>query len=75
MACPPTPTDDAAMTTTDRAVSRVLLVNERRDAVAQRDPNVPRVRRYRLARVHMDPPASTSRSRAERVAALRRVYD
>jgi hypothetical protein len=62
------------MTTTDRAVSRVLLLNERRDTVAARDPNAPRIRRYRLARVQLNP-SGTPRSRAERVAALRRVYD
>jgi hypothetical protein len=63
------------MTTTDRAVARVLLVNERRDTVAPRDPNAPRIRRYRLARVQLNPPAAAARSRAERVATLRRVYD
>jgi hypothetical protein len=61
-----------AMTPTDRAVARVLLV-EQRDTVAPRDPNGPRVRRYRLARVPLKgrPPAV----RSERLAQLRRLYD
>jgi hypothetical protein len=33
------------------AAARVMLV-ERRDTVAPRDPNAPKVRRYRLARLH-----------------------
>jgi hypothetical protein len=35
------------------AAARVLLV-ERRDTVAPRDPNAPKVRRYRLARLQLN---------------------
>ncbi len=35
------------------SAARVLLV-ERRDTVAQRDPNAPKVRRYRLARLQLN---------------------
>jgi hypothetical protein len=56
----------------DSAVSaaRVLLV-ERRDTVAHRDPNAPKVRRYRLARLQLNGRA-TGRNRFEH---LRRTYD
>ena len=50
--------------------ARVLLV-ERRDTVAPRDPNAPKIRRYRLARLQLNGRA-TGRSRFEH---LRRVYD
>jgi hypothetical protein len=58
---------------TDRAVSRVLLVADRRDTAATRDPNAPKVRRYRLARVQLNERAPASR--AERQARLRRLHD
>jgi hypothetical protein len=52
------------------AAARVLLV-ERRDTVAPRDPNAPKVRRYRLARLQLNG-RQTGRGRFEH---LRRVYD
>ena len=52
------------------SAARVLLV-ERRDTVAQRDPNAPKVRRYRLARLQLNGRA-TGRNRFEH---LRRTYD
>jgi hypothetical protein len=75
------------MASMNRAVSRVLLVSPRRDTVAPRDPNAPRVRRYRLARVQLNPvtssgggslrrpKAETRISRAERLAQLGRMHD
>jgi hypothetical protein len=52
------------------AAARVLLV-ERRDTVAPRDPNAPKVRRYRLARLQLNG-RQTGHGRFEH---LRRVYD
>ena len=52
------------------SAARVLLV-ERRDTVAPRDPNAPKIRRYRLARLQLNGRGS-GRSRFEH---LRRVYD
>jgi hypothetical protein len=52
------------------SAARVLLV-ERRDTVAPRDPNAPKIRRYRLARLQLNSRTS-GRSRFEH---LRRVYD
>jgi hypothetical protein len=52
------------------SAARVLLV-ERRDTVAYRDPNAPKVRRYRLARLQLNGRA-TGRNRFEH---LRRTYD
>jgi len=52
------------------AAARVLLV-ERRDTPAPRDPNAPKVRRYRLARLQLNG-RTTGRGRFEH---LRRVYD
>ena len=61
----------AAMSATSvAAAARVLLV-ERRDTVAPRDPNAPKVRRYRLARLQLNG-RQTGRGRFEH---LRRVYD
>jgi hypothetical protein len=40
------------------AAVRVLLV-ERRDTVAPRDPHAPKVRRYRIARVQLEGRAGT----------------
>jgi hypothetical protein len=52
------------------AAARVLLV-ERRDTVAPRDPNARKVRRYRLARLHLNGrPAGPGRFEH-----LRRIYD
>jgi hypothetical protein len=52
------------------AAARVLLV-ERRDTIAPRDPNAPKVRRYRLARLQLNGRVAG----AGRYAHLRRVYD
>jgi hypothetical protein len=52
------------------SAARVLLV-ERRDTVAPRDPTAPKVRRYRLARLQLNGRA-TGRNRFEH---LRRTYD
>jgi len=52
------------------AASRVLLV-ELRDTPAPRDPNAPKGRRYRLARLQLNG-RTTGRGRFEH---LRRVYD
>jgi hypothetical protein len=52
------------------SAARVLLV-ERRDTVAQRDPNGPKIRRYRLARLQLNGRAA-GRNRFEH---LRRAYD
>ena len=52
------------------AAARVLLV-ERRDTVAPRDPNAPKVRRYRLARLQLNG-RPAGRGRYEH---LRRTYD
>jgi hypothetical protein len=49
---------------------RLMLV-ERRDTVAVRDPQAPKVRRYRLARLQLNP-RQGARARHEH---LRRVYD
>jgi hypothetical protein len=52
------------------AAARVLLV-QRRDTVAPRDPNAPKVRRYRLARLQLNSRAA-GRGRYEH---LRQSYD
>ncbi len=52
------------------SAARVLLV-ERRDTVAPRDPNAPKIRRYRLARLQLNGRAS-GRGRFDH---LRRSYD
>ena len=52
------------------STARVLLV-ERRDTVAQRDPNAPKIRRYRLARVQLNGRPTAS----NRIEQLRRTYD
>jgi hypothetical protein len=47
------------MTLTDRAAAaRLVLVEQRRDTVAVRDPSAARVRRYRLARTQLSGRAS-----------------
>jgi hypothetical protein len=51
--------------------ARVLLV-ERRDTVAPRDPNAPKIRRYRLARLQLNGSRTTGRARFDH---LRRTYD
>jgi hypothetical protein len=58
---------------TDLAASRVLLVADRRDTVAPRDPDAAKIRRYRLARVQLN--TRTPASRSARHAQLTRLYD
>jgi len=62
------------MLPSDAVSARLLLVPQRRDTVAPRDPNAPKVRRYRLARVQLNPPATAARGRA-RHEHLRRTHD
>lgn len=45
--------EHAAMTLSDRASAARLVLVERRDTVAARDPRAARVRRYRLARTQV----------------------
>jgi hypothetical protein len=45
--------DDARMTLADRATAARLVLVERRDTPAPRDPAAARVRRYRLARAQL----------------------
>jgi hypothetical protein len=45
--------DDARMTLADRAIAARLVLVERRDTPAARDPAAARVRRYRLARTQI----------------------
>jgi hypothetical protein len=42
-----------------------MLVARRRDTIALRDPAAPRVRRYRLARVQVNPPRAAARPRLD----------
>ena len=67
---PPTATMHDMSAPSAVSAARVLLV-ERRDTVAQRDPNAPKIRRYRLARLQLNGRA-TGRNRFEH---LRRTYD
>jgi hypothetical protein len=56
---------------TPATVSRVVLVAERRDTPAVRDPYAGHVRRYRLARLRLaDRPAATLSHEH-----LKRIYD
>jgi hypothetical protein len=57
--------------TTPATVSRVVLVAERRDTPAVRDPYAGHVRRYRLARLRLADRPATPRAYAH----LKRVYD
>ena len=59
------------MTLEDRASAARLVLVERRDTVAPRDPNAPKIRRYRLARLQLNGRAQ-GRPRFDH---LRRVYD
>lgn len=59
-----------AMSAPSVTAARMLLV-ERRDTVAQRDPNAPKIRRYRLARLQLNG-RGAGRARFEH---LRRSYD
>jgi hypothetical protein len=45
--------DHLGMTLSDRASAARLVLVERRDTVAVRDPSAARVRRYRLARTQL----------------------
>jgi hypothetical protein len=62
------------MLPSDVVSARLMLVPQRRDTVAPRDPSAPKVRRYRLARVQLNPPAIAARGRA-RHDHLRRTHD
>jgi hypothetical protein len=53
MAPRPPARDHGAMTLADRATAARLVLVERRDTVAVRDPRAARVRRYRLARTEL----------------------
>jgi hypothetical protein len=59
------------MTAMSAPSARILLV-QRRDTVAPRDPNAPKIRRYRLARLQLNGRAGGGRARFEH---LRRAYD
>jgi len=52
-------------------ISRVLLVTDRRDVPAVRDPTGAKIRRYRLARLQLDSRAGGPK----RFDHLKRVYD
>jgi hypothetical protein len=52
-------------------ISRVLLVPDRRDTPAVRDPTAAKIRRYRLARVQLESRAA-GRKRFDH---LKRIYD
>jgi hypothetical protein len=62
------------MLPTDVVSRRLMLVSQRRDTVAPRNPTGAKVRRYRLARVQLNPsgPATLGRTRHEH---LRRTHD
>jgi hypothetical protein len=64
MAHSPSSRHHEPMTLTDRATAARLVLVERRDTVAVRDPGAARVRRYRLARTHL-----TGRTTARAVGA------
>jgi hypothetical protein len=53
MAGRPAMRDHFAMTLADQASAARLVLVERRDTVAVRDPSAARVRRYRLARTQL----------------------
>jgi len=53
MAHSPSSRHHEAMTLSDRAAAARLVLVERRDTVAVRDPGAARVRRYRLARTQL----------------------
>jgi hypothetical protein len=56
----------------DVTIARLMLVARRRDTVAAPDPDAPRVRRYRLARVQLNPPRAPIRPRLDH---LRQQHD
>jgi hypothetical protein len=57
--------------TTPAAAARLLLV-ERRDTVAPRNPDAPKIRRYRLARLDVNARRAPGRARFDH---LQRSYD
>jgi hypothetical protein len=59
--------------TTATALSRIILVGERSRLGSGQD--APAIRRYRLARLHVNDPIGTHPARADRFAHLRRSYD
>jgi hypothetical protein len=52
--------------------ARLLLVSQRRDTVAVRDPNAAKVRRYRLARMQLNAGRAGAPARHEH---LKRLHD
>jgi hypothetical protein len=60
-------------TATASPLSRIILVGERSRLGSGQD--APAIRRYRLARLHVNDPIGTHPARAERFAHLRRSYD
>ena len=57
------------MTLADRATAARLVLVERRDTVAVRDPGAARVRRYRLARTQLAGRAQAVRDRVRALTA------
>jgi hypothetical protein len=60
-------------TATASPLSRILLVGERSRLGSGQD--APAIRRYRLARLHVNDPIGTDPDRAARYVHLRRSYD
>ena len=60
-----------SMPTPAEAATRLMLL-QRRDTVAARNPDAPKIRRYRLARVHLNDARSAAPTGT---AHLRRMYD
>jgi hypothetical protein len=60
-------------TATASPLSRIVLVGERSRLGSGQD--APAIRRYRLARLHVNDPIGTHPARADRFAHLRRSYD
>jgi hypothetical protein len=61
-------------TATATPLSRLILVAEARKRLGS-GQDAPAIRRYRLARLHVNDPIGTHPARAERFAHLRRSYD
>ncbi|MCW2983419.1 MAG: hypothetical protein JWR63_989 [Conexibacter sp.] len=60
-------------TATATPLSRIILVGERQRLGSGQD--APAIRRYRLARLHVNDPIGAHPSRADRYEHLRRSYD
>jgi hypothetical protein len=60
-------------TATATPLSRIILVGERERLGSGQD--APAIRRYRLARLHVNDPIAADSSRADRYEHLRRSYD